>query len=103
VRPFDLSYIDHAEAFDFANYTNPGYYFGYDSAKVQDLYVQSIAATGADEANELVARAARLVAEDAPAKWLINYTPTNAVGVDVHGFVQSNTNSRINLQGVTVG
>lgn len=103
VRPFDLSYIDHAEAFDFANYTNPGYYFGYDSAKVQDLYAQSIAATTADEANELVAQAARLVAEDAPAKWLINYTPTNAVGVDVHGFVQSNTNSRINLQGVTVG
>jgi len=101
-RSFDLSYIDHAEAFDFANYTNPGYYFGYDNPKVQQLYAESIAATDADDANELVKEAARLVAEDAPAKWLINYTPTNAIGTNVHGFVQSNTNSRINLEGVSV-
>jgi len=101
-RDFDLSYIDHAEAFDFANYTNPEYYFGYDNTKVQELFAQSIAATDAEEATALVQEAARLVAEDAPARWLINYTPMNAISHNVHGFVRSNTNSRINLASVTV-
>ncbi len=101
-RAFDLSYVDHAEARDFANYANPGYYFGYDSAEVQRLYAESIAATDADRAAELLEEAAGIVASDAPAKWLINYTPTNAVGTNVSGFPSSNTNSRINLQGVTL-
>ena len=100
---FDLSYVNHAEANDFANYTNPGYYFGYDNADVQDLYARSIAATDSAEATDLVKQAARLVAQDAPAKWLINYTPANAIAKDVQGFPNSNTNSRINLSGVTVG
>lgn len=100
---FDLSYVNHAEANDFANYTNPGYYFGYDNAEVQALYAQSIAATDADEATDLVKQAARLVAEDAPAKWLINYTPANAIADHVQGFPSSNTNSRINLETVSLG
>lgn len=99
---FDLSYVNHAEANDFVNYANPEYYFGYNNAEVQELYAQSIAATSADEANDLVKEAARLVAEDAPAKWLVNYTPTNVISAQVEGFPNSNTNSRINLAGITV-
>lgn len=102
-KDFDLSYIDHAEASDFANYANPDYYFGYDNPEVQSLFAQSIAATDADEAAELLKQAARQVAEDAPAKWLINWTPTVAVNKSVSGFPGSNINSRINLAGVTVG
>ena len=67
------------------------------------LYDESIAATDPDEAVERLREAARVVAEDAPAKWLINYTPANAIAKDVQGFPNSNTNSRINLSGVTVG
>lgn len=102
VRSFDLSYVNHAEPNDFVNYTNPDYYFGYSNAEVQDLYAQSIAATDPAEATRLIKQAAQLVAEDAPAKWLINYTPANAVAKHVHGFPTSNTNSRINLADVTV-
>ena len=47
-------------------------------------------------------QAARIVAAEAPAKWLINYTPANAVAKHVQGFPNSNTNSRINLAGVSV-
>lgn len=101
-RAFDLSYVDHAEANDFVNYTNPDYYFGYDNAEVQDLYARSIATTDPDEAIDLVKQAARIVAAEAPAKWLINYTPANAIGSHVQGFPNSNTNSRISLEGVTV-
>lgn len=103
VRSFDLSYVNHAEANDFVNYTNPGYYFGYNNPEVQELYARSITANDADEATALVKQAARLVAEDAPAKWLINYTPANAVAAHVQGFPDSNTNSRINLAGVSLG
>ncbi|MBN9613001.1 MAG: ABC transporter substrate-binding protein [Actinobacteria bacterium] len=101
-RDFDLSYIDHAEAHDFVNYVTEGYYFGSVDPKAKDLYDRSLVATDPAEAVDLVKQAARIVADDAPAKWLINYTPTNAIGTKVHGFPTSNTNSRISLQGVTV-
>lgn len=101
-RTFDLSYVNHAEANDFSNYTNPEYYFGYENAEVQDLYKRSIATTDPAEAVTLVKQAAKIVAEEAPAKWLINYTPANAVAEHVQGFPKSNTNSRINLEGVSL-
>ncbi|MFC6235893.1 ABC transporter substrate-binding protein, partial [Leucobacter soli] len=101
-RDFDLSYINHAEANDFVNYVTEGYYFGAVNAEAKALFESSVASTDPAEAVDLVRQAARVVAEDAPAKWLINYTPTNAIGVHVHGFPASNTNSRISLEGVTV-
>lgn len=100
---YDLSYINHAEPNDFANYVNPGYYFGEVNDEAAALYAQSLAATDPAQATDLLKQAARVVAEDAPAKWLINYTPTNAIGTNVHGFPTSNTNSRISLSGVTIG
>lgn len=99
---FDLSYVDHAEARDFANYTNPNYYFSYDNPEVVRLYAEALATTSTDEEDALLAEAARIVAEDAPVKWLFNYTPTNVVSADVTGFPEVNTNSRVNLAQVGV-
>lgn len=99
---FDLSYVDHAEARDFGNYANPGYYFGYDNPEVQRLYAEALASIDPAAEADLLEQAARLVAADAPAKWLFNYTPTNVVGTQVHGFPSVNTNSRVNLAGVSV-
>lgn len=99
---FDLSYVDHAEARDFSNYTNPDYYFSYDNPEVQRLYAESLATTDDGEADALLSQAARIVAEDAPVKWLFNYTPTNVVASHVSGFPDVNTNSRVNLANVSV-
>ncbi|WP_241095545.1 MULTISPECIES: ABC transporter substrate-binding protein [unclassified Leucobacter] len=99
---FDLSYVDHAEPRDFANYANPEYYFGYQNPEVTRLMQESINSLDPKAADELIAEAARIVADDAPAKWVYNYTPSNAVGTHVLGFPESNTNSRINLEGVTI-
>ena len=99
---YQLSYVDHAEADTLAAYANPESYFGYDSAFVQDRFAAAAASTDADEAARLRGEAAARVAEDAPAKWLYNYTPTNVVGRHVSGFPSANTNARINLAGVTV-
>lgn len=101
-RNFDLSYVNHAEPNDFANYANPEYYFGYNNPEVQELYQQSIAAANPAEAVKPLMQAAKIVAEDAPAKWLINYTPANAIAKHVQGFPTSNTNSRINLADVSL-
>ena len=99
---FDLSYVDHAEARDFGNYANPGYYFGYDNPEVQRLYAEALASIDPAVEDELLQQAARLVAEDAPAKWLFNYTPTNVVSTKVSDFPSVNTNSRVSLAGVSV-
>ncbi|MGO3147350.1 MAG: ABC transporter substrate-binding protein [Leucobacter sp.] len=100
---FDLSYVDHAEARDFGNYTRDGYYFGYSNPEVNELYADALRSTDPAQEDALLQQAATLVAEDAPAKWLFNYTPTNVVSSNVSGFPEVNTNSRVNLSGVSVG
>ncbi|WP_449283557.1 ABC transporter substrate-binding protein [Leucobacter sp.] len=99
---YQLSYVDHSEAMDLGNYADPGSYFGYDSEAVQSRFARALAATAPSEQDRLLREAAALVAEDAPAKWLFNYTPTNVIGTHISGFPHVNTNSRINLQGVRV-
>lgn len=99
---YQLSYVDQAQARDFANYTDPDYYLGYDSTRVQDLYARAIAEPDPSKRDRLIAEAAAQVAADAPAKWLYNYTPTNVISSHVSGFPKTNTNSRINLEGVHV-
>lgn len=101
-RDYQLSFIDHAEAYDFGNYANPDYYFNFDNAEVQELYAMAMRTTQAAASNEYLQSAATIVAEQAPAKWLYNYTPTTVIHSGVKGFPTSNTNSRINLAGVTV-
>lgn len=94
---FDLSYVDHAEALDIKNYANPSYYFGYDNPEVQRLYAESRAALDTDTADERLRALARVIANDAPAKWLYNYTPTVVMQKTVHNFPTRNTNARIPL------
>lgn len=101
-KNYQLSFIDHAEAGDFGNYANPEYYFNYNNPEVQELYGDALAALSADEIDEYLGEASEIVAKDAVAKWLYNYTPTTVVNQRVKGFPLSNTNSRINLAGVTV-
>ncbi|HUH53320.1 MAG TPA: ABC transporter substrate-binding protein [Microbacteriaceae bacterium] len=101
-KDYDLSYVDHAEAFDFFNYANPDYYFGFDNAEVQKLYSESLQSLSLEDAANKLAEASEVVANEAAAKWLYNYTPTNAISKKVQGFPESNTNSRINLAGVTI-
>lgn len=101
-KDYDLSFIDHAEARDFGNYANPEYYFNYDNSKVQKLYAEALAATSETAVGDKLGEASEIVANDAVAKWLYNYTPTTAIRSNVTGFPTSNTNSRINLEGVKV-
>lgn len=100
---YDLSYVDHAEARDFANYANPDYYFGYDNRQVQDLYAQSQETTDLDASSKLLAQAAKLVSEDAAADWLYNSSGNQVIRDTISGFPTSNTNARLDLSKVVVG
>ena len=96
-KDYDLSFVLHTEARDFENWANPGYYFTYDNAQVQDLYAQSLAATDEAEAADLLAQAARIVSEDAAGDWLFNGASVVAVGTDITGMPSINVNERLNL------
>ncbi|RZT64526.1 ABC transporter substrate-binding protein [Leucobacter luti] len=97
---YQVSYVDHAEPRGLADYAHPGTYFGYDSPRVQELYARALAEADPAAAAALFSEAAAQVAADAPAKWLVNYAPTNVLSTRIAEFPRENTNSRINLAGV---
>jgi len=97
---YDLSFVLHTEARDFENWANPDYYFAYDNPEVQKLYEQSLSETDPDASADLLAQAARLVAEDQAADWLYNGASVVAVSSNVTGFPSVNVNERLNLADV---
>ena len=54
LRPDDL--ISHVEPFDPSNYTNPDYYWGYNTRKFNELFEKINNAPRADERNKLARR-----------------------------------------------
>lgn len=83
---YDLSLVDHNESHDFASWTNPDYYFGYNNATVQQLYQQAMASTDESEAEKLLAQAAKQVSQDAAADWLFNFRVVSAWSSAVKNF-----------------
>jgi peptide/nickel transport system substrate-binding protein len=73
-KAYDLTVIAHVEPLDFGNFARPGYYWGYESAKFNELWARIQATVKPDERNRLMGDAQRLVAEDAVAAYL--YQPT---------------------------
>lgn len=97
-KNYDLSLVDHAEPRDFGNtWANGSYYFTFNNPQVQSLYQQAIAATSDQQVDDLLAQAAKIVADDNAADWLYNWESVVAVGKGITGFPADNVNSRINL------
>jgi peptide/nickel transport system substrate-binding protein len=99
-KDYDLSFVDHAEAHDFANWVTPGYYFNYSNSKVNALYAQATAALSQSDADAKLAQAAKLVAADAPAAWLYTAINETAIRTGVTGFPTDFTSNRLNLTGL---
>ncbi|MGB4777280.1 ABC transporter substrate-binding protein [Microbacterium sp.] len=94
---YELSFVLHPESRDFENWANSDYYFTYNNPEVQQLYADSVAATDPDTAADLLAQAAKIVAEDQAADWLYNGASVVAVSSNVTGFPTTGTNERMNL------
>lgn len=70
---FDLTLINHVEPLDYLIYTDPAYYFGYDSAAYRALAQQHASATNARERQRLFGELQRHLAQDAANAWI--FTP----------------------------
>jgi peptide/nickel transport system substrate-binding protein len=67
---FDLSLITHVESLDYLIYTDPSYYFGYDSPEFRHLAARHALASNPRERNRLFAQMQRHLAEDAANAWI---------------------------------
>ena len=69
---FDLTIINHVEPLDYMQYTNPDYYWGYDSKAFRDLAAKHAAAGSVRERSEYWAAMQKKLAEDAVNVFIFN-------------------------------
>lgn len=62
---YDLTIISHVEPFDLVNYTKPGYYWGYENPKFNELFNKIQNSPRPAERNKLLGDAQRMLANDA--------------------------------------
>jgi ABC-type dipeptide transporter, periplasmic component len=84
-KQYDLSMVDHNESHDFGQWADPTYYYGYDNKQVQDLYAKAMLCANEHDSAKLLAKAARIISEDAPADWLFNYRVVTAKVKNLEG------------------
>jgi peptide/nickel transport system substrate-binding protein len=99
---YDLTVVLHAEPRDIDNYANPEYYWLYDSPEVQDLLAQAKSSPDPDEFVELRREAARVIAEEAPAVWLLLYNDVTVARTGISGYPTFDANARFDAYDITV-
>ena len=69
-KNYDLTIVSHVEPFDLGNFSKPGYYWNYESAKFNDLYNKYKTSPREADRKKLIADIQRLLAEDCVHAWL---------------------------------
>lgn len=69
---FELTIINHVEPLDYAIYTDPAYYYGYDSAAFRALVAKHAATTQPAERSKLFGQMQRQLADDAVNAYIFN-------------------------------
>jgi len=64
-KNYDLTIISHVEPFDLGNYARPGYYWGYENPKFNELFTQIQNSPRPAERAKLLGDAQRMLANDA--------------------------------------
>ena len=64
-KNYDLTIISHVEPFDLGNYAKPGYYWGYESAKFNELFDKIQNSPRASDRAKLLGDAQRMLANEA--------------------------------------
>lgn len=70
---FDITLINHVEPLDYPIYTDPNYYFGYDSAEFRGLVQRHAAAVPGRSRMKIFTEIQRYLAQDAVNAWI--FTP----------------------------
>ncbi len=82
---FDLSLILHVEPLDYNIYTQPDYYFGYDSPAFQSLVEQHAAAANPRMQSRLFRQIQRHLADDAVNAWIFSPEIVSVVRKGLNG------------------
>ncbi len=82
---FDMTLINHVEPLDYLIYTDPEYYFGYDSPAFRTLAREYAQATAARQRQQLFARLQRHLAHDAVNAWIFNPSIVTVVRKGLRG------------------
>lgn len=69
---FDLSFILHAEPLDFDIYTNPDYYFGYDSPRFREIYNKYLNDPNLRVRNKMLHEIQHKLSEDCVNIWVVS-------------------------------
>jgi peptide/nickel transport system substrate-binding protein len=69
-KNYDLTLISHVEPFDLGNFAKPGYYWGYESPRFNELFNKISNAPRATDRARYLAEAQRLLAQDAAHAFL---------------------------------
>ncbi|MCC2633147.1 MAG: putative type dipeptide/oligopeptide transport system, periplasmic component [Ramlibacter sp.] len=67
---YDMTIISHVEPFDLGNFSRPGYYWGYESPKFNEMYNKYKTTANRTERMKLLADIQKLISEDAPMGFL---------------------------------
>jgi peptide/nickel transport system substrate-binding protein len=67
---YDLTIVSHVEPFDLVNFTKPDYYWGYHSAKFDDLYTKYKTSPREADRKKLIGEIQQLLAQDCVLEWL---------------------------------
>jgi peptide/nickel transport system substrate-binding protein len=67
---YDLTIVSHVEPFDLVNFTKPDYYWGYHSAKFDDLYTRYKTSPREADRRKLIGEIQQLLAQDCVLEWL---------------------------------
>ncbi|MDR2082571.1 MAG: ABC transporter substrate-binding protein [Candidatus Ancillula trichonymphae] len=97
---YELTIVDQNDPRAFFHFANPNYYYGYNSAEVQELYKEAESALTEEKEAELLKKAARVVSEDAVADWLFNYRTTVIYTSNIAGLPINFNQSRLLLKEV---
>jgi peptide/nickel transport system substrate-binding protein len=99
---YDLTLVLHVEPRDIDNYANPEYYWLYDSPEAQELLNGARTSLDPDEFVELRRQAAQLIAEEAPAVWLMLYNDVTVARAGVSGYPTFDANARFDAYDIAV-
>lgn len=83
---FETTLMGHVNPRDMLWYANPDFYWGYDSAEVQQLVADSERAGSEEEQAELLSQANVLMAEEAASAWLYLEPQIRVAAAGVTGF-----------------
>jgi peptide/nickel transport system substrate-binding protein len=99
---YELTTVLHVEPRDIANFANPEYYWGYDSAEVQGLIAEARTAESDEASTALLREASEVIAADSPVDWLLLFSDLVVASTAVEGYPRDFTNSRFDASSITI-